>query len=81
MWDLNTTIHFIVYSSNNEYLEDEFYDEDDNERPGKWEEITDDNDKDFILRFAKAWKCTKDEALYDLFYISYGDRGHVSSGI
>lgn len=81
MWDLNTTIHFIVYASTGEYLEDDFYDDDDNERPGKWEEIKDADDQDFVLRFAKAWNCTEDEALVDLFYITWGDRGHVDSGI
>lgn len=81
MWDLNTALHFIVYASTGEYIEEEFEDENGDSRPPKWSEITEESTKDFILRFAKAWGCTPDEALVDNFYIANGERGHVDSGI
>lgn len=72
VWDLDTKIHFIVFAHRSEYLED---------GGESFADITAENEKDYILRFAKAWGCTPDQAVRDIESLLEGTTQHVSSNI
>lgn len=73
VWDLDTKIHFVVFSSRMEYLMDESM--------KTFADLKTDEQRDYVRRYAKAWGCTPDQAVVDILGQLSGSTLHVSSNL
>ena len=73
VWDLDTKLHFVIFSSRMEYLEDT--------RMQSFADLKTDEQRDYVRRYAKAWGCTLDQAVVDILGQLEGSTLHVSSNI
>lgn len=73
VWDLDTKIHFVVFSSRMEYLMDDSM--------KTFADLKTDEQRDYVRRYAKAWGCTLDQAVVDILGQLSGSTLHVSSNL